>query len=152
MKLHHRGRKVWVILTAASVCSLATALAIFSRAARADSSATPPADLQQLQQDRLSILKDIANLASQEASQGLMRPDEAARDNEAVARAELDDATTPDDRIAALQDGLNDARQWEAVTQRQVSAGLVPKIVQLQLKADELLWEIALAREEQRAH
>ncbi|HTW95763.1 MAG TPA: hypothetical protein VMD30_13255 [Tepidisphaeraceae bacterium] len=144
-------RELYVILTSAVICSLALLPVVFSRAARADSSTGQQHDLQQLEHDRVALLKQIADLAAQESASGLMRPDEAAEDSEAVAEAELEYATTPQGRIAALKEGLADAQRSEAAAAVEAKAGVVGDLVELQLKADELRWAIALNQEEQRS-
>jgi hypothetical protein len=103
-------------------------------------------DLNALQKERLTTVRDIAKLAAEAYKAGLGSYDEVREAAQMVLQAELEQCASDKERVAVLQKFVAQAKQLEDHAAQLSKTGQAPTRTALKAKAERLQAEISLQR------
>ncbi len=113
---------------------------------RAQAPATAPSSERSgLRQQRIETLQQAADIARRMFEQGLTTTGEVLRVNRLLLDAQLEAATSVNDRTKLLQEALQVAKRQEELATTQLQAGAAGPLVLLEAKAERLRVEIQLS-------
>jgi len=141
----HRNLRAWALVLCGSIT--AAGVAIYPSRSHADAPGTAAANIDQLKQQRVAVLREASDQTSKLFLQGTARFDDVDRLNELLLGAELDAAATPEQRMAVLQKAETLATSQATDAAARADAGLVTQAVVLEAKAHLLEVQIKLAEE-----
>ena len=104
-------------------------------------------ELAKLQQEQVATLREASNLASQLFAHGLCTVSDSDRINHLLIEAELDAATSPQERVQILKKAVDAAKQQEELASQQAQAGVATALAVLEAKLYRLGLEVRLSKE-----
>jgi outer membrane protein TolC len=140
-----RGRTF--MLVGAYTCVAVIILIALQRSRAEVPASNPPSDVNKLQEERLSTLKEAQAIAGELYGRGTGTLEDVNRCNRSLAEAELEAAQSAKVRLEILRAAVASATKAEELADQRHKAGLCSRLEPLEAKAYRLRTEIDLARE-----